>query len=132
MDLYNKLLKCMVIRATPKIRTLYDKKKVQLDQETIALFENGVALSKYLLVLKDIFKKGNQDLNIDADNMNSIKNQNNPQSKLYNWNLICSELDKMGISIEPDARSLIVAGDTEQVLNLFMRVERLCSKLSSK
>jgi len=28
LDLYNKLLKCAIFRASPKARTLYDKKKV--------------------------------------------------------------------------------------------------------
>ena len=31
MDLYNKLLKCAIFRANPKIRLFYDKKKVTLD-----------------------------------------------------------------------------------------------------
>ncbi len=55
LDLYNKLLKCAIFRASPKTRTIYDKKKVQLDADTIAIFENGVALGRYLVVLKDIF-----------------------------------------------------------------------------
>jgi hypothetical protein len=33
-DLYNKLLKSAIIRANPKVRILYDKKKVVLDPDT--------------------------------------------------------------------------------------------------
>jgi hypothetical protein len=57
MDLYNKLLKCAVFRASPKTRLLYEKKKAALDQDTIGVFENGMALGKYLIVLKEIFVK---------------------------------------------------------------------------
>ena len=30
LDFYNKLLKCAIFRANPKIRTMYDKKKVAI------------------------------------------------------------------------------------------------------
>ena len=54
LDFYNKMLKVAIFRANPKARTMYDKKKVALDSETQGLFENGVALGKYLVVLKDL------------------------------------------------------------------------------
>ena len=53
MDLYNKLLKCGIFRANPKAKTNFEKKKTLLDAETSSLLENGVALGKYLLVLRD-------------------------------------------------------------------------------
>ena len=33
---------------------MYDKKKVSLDPETQGIFENGVALGKYLVILKEL------------------------------------------------------------------------------
>jgi len=53
MELYNKLLKCGIFRANPKVKMSFEKKKAALDPDTQLLFENGVALAKYLLVVKD-------------------------------------------------------------------------------
>lgn len=54
LELYNKLLRCGIFRASPKVKTLHDKKKVTLDNDTTLLFENGIALGKYLIVLKEL------------------------------------------------------------------------------
>jgi hypothetical protein len=54
MDLYNKLLRCGIFRASPNIRAFHDKKKVQLDPDTTLLYENGIAFGKYLDVLKTL------------------------------------------------------------------------------
>lgn len=53
MELYNKLLKCGIFRANPRVKTNFEKKRTLLDPETSVIFENGVALGKYLLVLRD-------------------------------------------------------------------------------
>lgn len=57
MELYNKLLKCGIFRANPKVKMNFEKKKTLLDPETNSLIENGVALGKYMLVLKDAMVK---------------------------------------------------------------------------
>jgi hypothetical protein len=57
MDLYNKLLKCGIFRASPKVKTNFEKKRTLLDPDTTSLFENGVALGKYLIVLRDALVK---------------------------------------------------------------------------
>ena len=54
LDFYNKLLKCAIFRANPKIRIMYDKKRVALDPETQGIYENGVALGKYMAFLKEV------------------------------------------------------------------------------
>lgn len=54
LDLYNKLLKCGIFRANPKTKTIHERKKVMLDMETQGLYENGYALGRYLLILKDL------------------------------------------------------------------------------
>ena len=53
MDIYNKLLKCGTFRANPRVKMNFEKKKTLLDPETSAILENGLALGKYLLVLKE-------------------------------------------------------------------------------
>lgn len=57
MELYNKLLKCGIFRANPKVKMNFEKKKTLLDLETNSIIENGVALGKYMLVLKDAMVK---------------------------------------------------------------------------
>ena len=103
MELYNKLLKCGIFRASPRVKTNFEKKKTLLDPETAVLFENGVALGKYLLVLRDALvrtslfilyqKRNNQSLNIDTAKIQTLKSQNIPAAKLFNWNILCTELD---------------------------------------
>jgi len=46
-------LKVGIFRANPKVRINFEKKRTILDPETGSLFENGVALGKYLIVLRD-------------------------------------------------------------------------------
>lgn len=53
MEIYNKLLKCGIFRANPQIKMNFEKKKTLLDAETSSILENGVALGKYILVLRD-------------------------------------------------------------------------------
>ena len=53
MDIYNKLLKCGIFKASTKVKINFEKKKALLDIESSSLLENGIALGKYLLVLKE-------------------------------------------------------------------------------
>ena len=57
-DLYGRLVKSSVLKANTKSRLtgpLNDgNKKVLLDIEGSQLFESGIALSKYLISLKDV------------------------------------------------------------------------------
>ena len=54
LELYNKLLKCGIFRASPNTKTLHDKKKAVIDKDTGIVFENGVALGRYMIVLRDM------------------------------------------------------------------------------
>ncbi len=54
LDLYNKLLKCGIFRASPNTKILNDKKKAVIDKDTGLVFENGVALGRYMLLLKEM------------------------------------------------------------------------------
>lgn len=54
LELYNKLLKCGIIRANTRAKINYEKKKMLLDPETQGLYENGYAFGKYLIVLKEL------------------------------------------------------------------------------
>jgi hypothetical protein len=43
---------------------------------------------------------------------------------------LCTELDKIGIIIENDIKSLYVAGDSEEIGKLFARIERYMKRIS--
>ena len=94
-----------------------------------------------MLVLKQVLANFNQDLGVSPDMGNNLKDQNNAQSRLFNWNYICSQLEvsylliikriqKTGILIENDVKSLYVAGDSEEISKLFVRVERYMKRIS--
>lgn len=59
IDLFNRLLKTGVMKASPMIKTLHDKKKVVLDLKNTENYINGVAFAHYLLVLKHVLSKVN-------------------------------------------------------------------------
>jgi hypothetical protein len=54
MELYNKLLKCGIFKANANAKMNHEKKKVSLDLETIAIFDNGTAIARYMIVIKDM------------------------------------------------------------------------------
>lgn len=47
------------MKADPSIKTLHDKKMVQLDPRNAENFLNGIAFANYLLVLKHVLLKVN-------------------------------------------------------------------------
>lgn len=49
---------------------------------------------------------------------------------MFNWNYLCNELEKIGIIVESDVKSLYVAGDSEEVGKLFSRIERYMKRIS--
>ena len=54
MDLFNRLLKTSVIRASPAIKTLHDRKVVILDANSTARYQNGILFASYMIVLKEV------------------------------------------------------------------------------
>lgn len=66
---------------------------VVLDEQSTIRFHNGLLFAQYLIVLKEVLSKVNQDLAIDPNLVTTLKNQSTPQARLFNWNLLCNELD---------------------------------------
>ena len=54
MDLYNKLLKVGIFRANSNAKMNHEKKRVLLDQDTISMFDNGIAIARYLIIIKEL------------------------------------------------------------------------------
>jgi hypothetical protein len=54
--------------------------------------------------------------------LNSLKQVKSPAAKLYNWKILSSVLQSMGIVVDPDSRSLIVAGDRQIVIEVLKQI----------
>ena len=57
IDLFNRLLKCGVMKVDPSFKTLHDKKLVVLDSKCTELYANGIIFAQYLIVMKDLLYK---------------------------------------------------------------------------
>jgi hypothetical protein len=73
MDLFNRLLKTSVIRASPETKILHDRKLVILDNNSTARFQNGLLFGSYLIVLKEVLYKVNQDFSVDDKLVSNLK-----------------------------------------------------------
>lgn len=93
LELFNRLLKTGVIRASPAIKTIHERKIVVLDQQNSQRYLTGHIFGQYLIVLKEVMAKLNQDFAIDPNLATQLKEQVTPQARLYNWNMLCNELD---------------------------------------
>lgn len=93
-DLFNRLLKTHVLKANPNIKIEHEKNMVILDQESTESYNNGMVFANYLIVLKSVLAQQlNQDFAIDSDLLQNMKDQPGAQSRLFNWNYLCTELD---------------------------------------
>ena len=50
--------------------------------------------------------------------INTLKKVTNTSSKLYNWNIISETMEMLQMKLDPDIKSLIVAGDTALVADV--------------
>ena len=57
-----------------------------------------------------------------------MKNSLAPAARLFNWNIISEELDKIGIILETDKKSLCIAGDGNCILEIFGRIDKFLSR----
>lgn len=77
IELFNRLLKTGVMRANPSIKTLHEKKVVCLDSKSTEQFLNGIVFANYLIVLKEVLYKVNQDFAIDKNLLINMKSTTN-------------------------------------------------------
>jgi hypothetical protein len=59
-----------------------------------------------------------------------LKTSHTPAAKLFNWNLIIKELDKLNVPVDEDTRNLIIAGDLEMVAEVFAAIDFLEKKVN--
>ena len=54
--------------------------------------------------------------------MNTLKQALTPAAKLYNWNVLSQALELVGITLDPDTKSLIIAGDREMIIEVLFQL----------
>jgi hypothetical protein len=67
----------------------------------------------------------------DVSKFTQLKETNTTSTKLFNWNIILKEVDKLGISIDSDSRGLIIAGDVDMILDVLKKIDRLEESISN-
>ena len=72
-------------------------------------FENGVRVARLLQAL-------------GSESYDTLKENNAPVAKLYNWNLLLPKLTQRGCDVDQDMKVLIVAGDTDIVVDLLKQL----------
>jgi hypothetical protein len=63
--------------------------------------------------------------------LNTLKEVKSPAAKLYNWKILSTALATIGVTVDPDSRSLIVAGDRQIVIEVLKQIHE-AEKKSSK
>ena len=83
-----------------------------LNKQASNEFENGVQW-------RGCFKISARDGDLDT-----LKENNAPVAKLYNWNLLLPKLRQRGLDVDQDMKVLIVAGDTDIVVDLLEQLQK--------
>ena len=76
-------------------------------------FENGVRVARLLV-----------QLGARAEELETLKENNAPVAKLYNWNFLLPRLRARGLDVDQDMKVLIVAGDSDIVVDLLEQLHR--------
>ena len=74
-------------------------------------------------------------LKIYADNLpteSDMKHNNTNASRLYNWNLLIKPLESLGVVITSEIKSLIIAGDRMQVIEIIKTLKNSLEKVKKK
>ncbi|CAG9333687.1 unnamed protein product [Blepharisma stoltei] len=95
--------------------------RYSLPEEIVESLESGdcvTLLVKHLNQIKNNFER----LTTPIPELNTLKPVTNLSAKLYNWNIIVQALQLLGVTIDPDTKSLIVAGDREMITEVLEQI----------
>ena len=92
-----------------------------IDEETAGLLENGLNFTPLIKRLNRIKNKLDREVT-PMPEINSLKEVKSAATKLYNWKILTTALDMLGIKIDADTRSLIVAGDRDMVVEILTQI----------
>lgn len=128
VDLFNKLVSAGAIDSK-QAQNLTDYQpenmtdSIVLDRDTAFEFENGLVASRYLeAVIGSMDKEKIKEYGVDLANLKQMKKNNNSSAKLFNWNIIFKEAEKLGIETDSDFKGLIIAGDPVMIVDLIKRI----------
>lgn len=111
-EIYQWLVSLNIIRSEKPPAT-NEQGRFVLDEHQTSLFENGKKIGEVLCILAQEHGIESKDIHIDK-----FKDSSTPACRLYNWNIIGDGLKKIGIPLDADIKSLIVAGDIQLVAEL--------------
>lgn len=118
LPLFQKLVNMFILEEHQAKTIIQDKDVAVLDRDTAFQLENGIIVARYLEhVIGLMEQKKMRTNNADVSKLNQLKEANTPATKLFNWNIVLKELEKLGISIDSDSRGLIIAGDVDMILD---------------
>jgi hypothetical protein len=117
-EIYKWLVSINVIQQTNKHKQLQNG-KFEIDQESSKMLENGFKFAEIVRSLAKLLGDGSSTPS-NLPTLNSLKNQNTSAARLYNWNIISDALKKIGLTMDPDIKSLLVVGDP-QMINEFLK-----------
>ncbi|GAQ83902.1 hypothetical protein KFL_001670130 [Klebsormidium nitens] len=81
---------------------------VHLDDDAAARFETGIGTAALVRVL--LQEKGLPEANLDG-----LRTASSPVAKLFNWNKLSPALAALGVPLDSETKSLILAGDVDAV-----------------
>lgn len=126
-EIYDWLSNWQLLKAT-QIAQQLPNGKVVLDEPTTNQFLNGAIVSKILQkMIENNSKTTDKGLPL-LTNVEGLKTAMTPSSKLYNWNVIFTSLKKIGINVEQDVKSLIVAGDADMINDILRDIHNKSKK----
>lgn len=90
---------------------------VALTRDASSEFETGIRIGRLLQVLPGTKPR----------KLATLKDLNTPVAKLFNWNLLLPELRDRGVQVDADMKVLIVAGDTDIVIDVLRQLHAATS-----
>ena len=132
IGLFDKLVNISILDESNATKIVKDKSAVVLDRDTTSQLENGLLVSRYLEHTVGLMEQEKVNTNgADISKLAQLKEANTTSAKLFNWNIILKEVDKLGIAIDSDSRGLIIAGDVDMILDILKKVDKLEESVSN-
>ena len=117
IDIYKWLTSNSVI-LNPNKPAAQSNGKIELDLDLSKEFENGQIFAKIVKILKRNVEMKSRIAIATPPNFSQFKDADSPAAKLYNWNIITDFLLKINFKLDNDIKSLIIAGDTDMIIEL--------------
>ncbi|OMJ71022.1 hypothetical protein SteCoe_30868 [Stentor coeruleus] len=117
-DIANWLKEAKIIE---KELNIQENGKYLIPDELAIPLENGLNFTPLIKRLYQILNKLDREMT-PMPELNSLKEVKTPAAKLYNWKVLIKSLELFGIQIDPDSRSLIIAGDRDIVVEVLKKM----------